>query len=235
MRLAKCILGLTAVAGVLAIHSPILSAATPVPGPVRTPAPVTTSDEVLGGLLRPYNEVSPTALVPFARPYMPFAARPCIVIIIIILDYSAKYGGFSETITASGQVDLDVTESSDQPWSETLKITNVSFAGDSPKYGSVKTGADLSQATTPTTVTANQDDSKLPATGNIYFYPTVELGAYPGVTFTSTEEQQLQNTNLNSYDPQVNESWKLVNSKLNFVDDAGEEAFTLTSQTTTIN
>ncbi|MDB5033820.1 MAG: hypothetical protein JWQ98_1061 [Chlorobi bacterium] len=164
-------------------------------------------------------------------------SRPCTITITITIRFSLAFGGGTETLTANGTGNFNNIASTESPWSETITPASLNFNGVSPTQGAFTTGFDQSKQTRNTVVQSNTAASRFPATGDLYFYPTVTLSSHPGVVYSAIQEQHLQNRNLNSWDPQINESWSLVNDKIDFEDPTqpGVTAFTLTSQTTTIN
>jgi len=161
----------------------------------------------------------------------------CIIIIIIFVQYDAALGGGTETITANGSATFNILQSSKNPFSQTLQIANLNLNGQSPAHGAFTTGIDVTQPTTLTTVNQNGPAGPFPATGDIFFHPTVTLASNPGVVYTAIQEQHLNTTNLRSYAPQNNERWNLVNQQVDFADPANPDqiAFSILTQQTTVN
>src|SRR5205085_2268332 len=100
------------------------------------------------GMLRVMPSATNTASL--EKPW--FLQIRCIIIIIIIIQYSDALGGGTETINANGTADFNILQATQTPFSQTLSPTKVSFRGTSPAHGAFTAGIDLSKPTTNTTV-----------------------------------------------------------------------------------
>jgi hypothetical protein len=84
-----------------------------------------------------------------------------------------------------------------------------------------------------TQIVANQLNTDFPATSDIYFKPTATVSSKPGVTYTGSEVH-LRTTSLGSFNPQVGESYTLVNGPILFQGNDGS-SFTLDLRNFVVN
>jgi len=109
--------------------------------------------------------------------------------------------------------------------------------GSNPVLGAVTWMYDFSRPTTTSSVIANQLASDFPATGDLYFYITGTLGAFPGQTFRSQQEIHIRQAFLTSFNPASNMTVSLVNGPIFFedVNAPGIPVFTLLGLDVTLN
>lgn len=134
---------------------------------------------------------------------------------------------FGGTATASFET-TSVTAAS-QPAGSKQKLVSLSATATDPVLGTISWKA---SGSTGTSILANQVATDFPATSDIFFTPTATISSRPGVTYTGTTVH-LQTTSLSSFNPQKNESYKLVNGPIKFT--SGSRTFTLDLQSFVVN
>lgn len=97
------------------------------------------------------------------------------------------------------------------PTSTTFKPVSLNLSGTDPDYGSFTFNYDATRPPTNSTVSQNQPDAQFPATADIYLNITGSVSGIRG-TYTNTGgECHLRSTNLQSFNPQTNETYEFVN------------------------
>jgi hypothetical protein len=109
--------------------------------------------------------------------------------------------------------------------------------GVNPVLGPVTWTYDLGRPATISSAIANQIGADFPATGDLYFYITGTLGAFPGQVFRSQQEIHIRQTFLTSFNPASAMTVSLVNGPIAFENVAtpGIVAFNLVGLDVTLN
>jgi len=92
-----------------------------------------------------------------------------------------------------------------------FKPIRMSITGTDPTYGDYSFTFDASRPTSNTVVTANQVDAELPATSDVYANVTGTIAGLPG-TFTNVTECHMRSTNIQTFNPHVNEVYEFVDA-----------------------
>lgn len=102
---------------------------------------------------------------------------------------------------------------------------SLTVSGSDPVYGTYTFHLDASRPAPTTTVTANQAGNDFPATGDVYANVIGTISGLPG-TFTNDSPCHMRSTNLQTFNPHVNERYLFVND-VTFTGDDGTTAFTI--------
>ncbi len=117
------------------------------------------------------------------------------------------------------------------PCTQFLTPTTLSLTGTSA-LGTITTTLSAVAAQN-SSIISNQAGSEFPATGNLYFNVSVSISSQPG-TFTSSTPVHLQNTNLTSFNPHVNQTYTLVGS-VDLKDANGVAKYRISNLSVTLN
>lgn len=123
---------------------------------------------------------------------------------------------------------------------QTLEPVSFTSEGDDPKFGHIVWSLDQPQdpaafaAAEVSKIQANRPDELFPATCDIYFYVQATIEAYPEQVFRSTTPVHMRATELGTFNPHVNEVYSVVDP-VDFKDENGKVAFTVTGLTSTLN
>lgn len=151
-----------------------------------------------------------------------------------LLDGNQEAAIPAQTFTSNGTGTFSVTSTGiGTPCSVNLTPAAISLTGSNATLGTITTSLSATGAPT-TTITSNQANTEFPATGNVYFNVSVTISSQPGKTFTSRTAIQLQNTNLNSFNPHVNETYSQVGT-VTLNDASGAGAYTISGLSVTLN
>ncbi|MEO5928912.1 MAG: hypothetical protein ABIR47_03170 [Candidatus Kapaibacterium sp.] len=142
----------------------------------------------------------------------------------------ALFNGRVVTIPANGTATFQWIATSQVPASATLTPVSVSGSGIDPVYGPVAFSLDNTRPAPNSTITANQAETSIPATGNLTFNLTVTIGAFPGVVYESIQPLT-QNATLFAW-PHNNAQYNSLN-QVDFQDRAhpGPIAFSMATNT----
>lgn len=151
--------------------------------------------------------------------------------------YQARTPSGAEfTSQSNGKAQLQIVEAQDGPGAfSTQRLVSFSAQGEIEGFGTVTWSGDPERTTTLSHVSSNTEDGGFPGTSDMYMHVNAELSWEPGRIFRSRTEIHVHNSNLNSWAPQFDEVYELV-EPVEFEDaETGELAFTITSLTTTIS
>lgn len=122
-------------------------------------------------------------------------------------------------ITGSGSASFESISTTSAPVNKTeFKPVTLSFTGNDPTYGDFTFEFDASRPPTTSTVTANQPGADFPATAHIYANVKGTVGAQPG-QYTNRTECHISTSNLQSFNPQLGETYTFEND-VTFTSDA---------------
>lgn len=146
------------------------------------------------------------------------------------------------SMKSSGTMSMKIvgnsTEKEAYVW-QTLEPVSFKSEGDDPKFGHIVWSLDQPQgpAVVPVEVTkirGNNPGELFPATCDIYFYVQATIEAYPGQVFRSSTPVHMRATALGTFNPHVDEVYSVVDP-VDFEDEFGRVAFTVTELTSTLN
>ncbi|HVZ41227.1 MAG TPA: hypothetical protein VHI13_18245 [Candidatus Kapabacteria bacterium] len=118
----------------------------------------------------------------------------------------------------------------------TLSATDISVDLFDQTLGNVHTSLDQSRTSPNTTIVSNSQTNTYPATGIINFYANATLASKPGIVYQSRTPLQFTNTSLTSFNPFLNETFRLA-ADVEFYDSADlseSTAFTLRAEGTNV-
>lgn len=140
-----------------------------------------------------------------------------------IIEIQADASGTAE-LESLGSNNADGDDAT-EPTSTSFTPVSITVSGTDATYGDYSFSFDASRNVSNTVVTANQPGPDFPATANVYANVTGSIAGIAG-TFSNSTECHMQNTNLNSFDPHVNETYTFTNdvvfSDPNAPDDDGD-------------
>lgn len=141
----------------------------------------------------------------------------------------------SGKFTATGTANFITTAYSAAPEATAQQGTSFTATGSSTTLGQATWS--FSGTSNSAFISANQTTSSFPATSTLSFNVEATFSAVPGRTFRSIGPVTLKTSNLRSFNPQVNESYALTNTNLQFEDVAqpGVPVFTIPTMSVVIS
>ncbi|MEO6049366.1 MAG: hypothetical protein ABIQ57_17905, partial [Candidatus Kapaibacterium sp.] len=147
---------------------------------------------------------------------------------------SATLGNATFIADGNASFETESVTPASQPAGNTQKPQTLSVTTPTPNLGIV-TWRFSDDAATPTAINAIQNATDFPATSDIYFTPEATISSQPGITYKASSEVHLQNNNLTSFNPQVNEPYTLASGPIDFYDEAtGTVVFTIDASSITV-
>ncbi|HVZ40476.1 MAG TPA: hypothetical protein VHI13_14450 [Candidatus Kapabacteria bacterium] len=164
---------------------------------------------------------------------------------------------YPATPAGPGSGTFVVTNSSTEPCQAEFAVVDLNVESKEDQLGTITTRADLKRDAKPSTIVSNAGNlisflhgrggaqalpeaDEFPATEDLYFYATATISSKPGKTYRSDQEIHLRSENVNSFNPHINETFKLTEG-VDFrevLEDgtvSDEIAYTLTSATVVLN
>jgi hypothetical protein len=116
---------------------------------------------------------------------------------------------------------------------QTLSPVSFDASGDDPALGHVTWTLDASRTVEETVIQGNNVGEDFPATCDIIFYVQGTFSSQPGITYRSMTPIHMRSTNLQSFNPHINETYQLVDPVQfeNADNPDGGVAFTITGLT----
>ncbi|MBS1910663.1 MAG: hypothetical protein JST22_01630 [Bacteroidetes bacterium] len=119
------------------------------------------------------------------------------------------------------------------PTSTSFTPVSISVSGNDATYGDFSFTFDATRTVQNSTVTANQVGADFPATADVYANVTGTISGIAG-TFTNSTVCHMRTTNLQSFDPNVNETYTFVND-VDFTNGNGDSFTIPAGATVTLN
>lgn len=113
--------------------------------------------------------------------------------------------------TTSGAGNFTVVNGTVNPCTAELAVTGISITSNSTVLGTIVSTLDASRPSSLSRIRSNQAATAFPATEDIYFHVRATVSSFPGRTFRSINEVHLFSQNVTTFNPHVNEVFRLVN------------------------
>lgn len=143
---------------------------------------------------------------------------------------SDEFGTIEFDASATAEFETSTVTADADVAGNTQKTVSLDASVDVEQLGTITWYIADGDATESTTISASQEDANFPATSDIYFRPSARISSQPGTVYRATREVHLQNNNLTTFNPQVDESYSEVEGLIEFTSEETGQSFTIELQ-----